>query len=662
VPRLHESALIGDVMYKIRRFLHVVVAVIALAAVVSSPAKASAAGPPVPLTAAALSNGWAIQRMVVNDMGAVVFTGGDFQGLADGIVFSSLSSYYRIANFGYEPPGTPGSAFVGFPGRHYGDLALNRAGDVVFSASLAACVPSYPGDPCLGSNPRVNGLFHYRDYQGRRIALEGDPVPGRGGYVFRSFDRIWLNAPGDTVFRSGIYNPASPSESYSGLFLYSNGRIQTVAVEGDPSPLIDVSSDRFALSLSDDDVVLFFSPRADAVYRFAGGVLSTVISSGVRVGPNEILRTFYAAVPNRNGDVVLHAPYGPDPSQQGIYLLGHDGDVVRILADGDPTPAGGQFALWAETTDRFGGRHQVPVGLSLKLNDAGEVLFATPVRQGTTSAGLFTYHRGEIGAIVVDGGARPDDATQSFGFSYQEIQYALNNTGLAAFSPARAGLFLALGRDVAAIALNGESTGPIESGEYSIDQFSTFVLNENRTVAFQASLCCGPYVQGIFVAKPRTPAVPNGGFEGADASGLPSQWTTWWVNFGEGDAAHYNSGGTDSYDWYSTLRLHVGPAGGAVFVVSDPTAVFPGATYMLECRMRFFFDDPADMTFFTIIQYDRDGATVGLNEVLGVAGDSRWSWEPKRLLIQAAPNAAFLRYRFGLMSSHEKYLDVDALQ
>jgi hypothetical protein len=78
--------------------------------------------------------------------------------------------------------------------------------------------------------------------------------------------------------------------------------------------------------------------------------------------------------------------------------------------------------------------------------------------------------------------------------------------------------------------------------------------------------------------------------------------------------------------------------------------------------MRFYFDDPADTTFFSIIQFDRDGAVVGFNEVLGVAGDSRWSWEPKRLLIQTVPNAAFLRYRFGLISPHEKYLDVDALR
>jgi hypothetical protein len=65
---------------------------------------------------------------------------------------------------------------------------------------------------------------------------------------------------------------------------------------------------------------------------------------------------------------------------------------------------------------------------------------------------------------------------------------------------------------------------------------------------------------------------------------------------------------------------------------------------------------------FTIVQYDSAGKEVGLDEVLGFTGDSYWSWSPMRLLIHTAPDAAFLRYRFGLVSSREEYLDVDALQ
>jgi hypothetical protein len=625
---------------------------------------------PVPLTAAALSNGWDIKKMALNDNGAVLFAGGDFQGMADGIVFSAPSRFYRIANLGYEPPGTPGLVYAGFPGRFFGDLALNKAEDVVFSASLVACDQA-DVDACVRVHPRVNALFHYRNYQGDRIVKEDDPVPGREGYFFRTFDRIWLNAPGDIVFKAGI-SRAGMSELHAGLFLYSKGLILTVAVEGDPT--IDLNSAKFSLAFSDAGEVLFFSPVANTVYRFSGGLLATVLAPGMAWsgGDEWRLETVYEAVPNRAGDVVFHGAFvisqTGHPTRQGVYLLRHDGTLDRILIDGDASPAGGRFVLVMETTDRFGGKHVVPISVPLKLNDDGMAVFAAPIPDGTslpqgpfsTPAGLFSYRRGGLAAIVVAGDPRPDDPSSGFGFAYPNIEFDVNNTGLVAFNPDGNGIFLALNGEVAALSVRGGSTGLQEGTEYSIGEFRSFLLNGARTVAFQASICCGPYVQGIFLARPRTPSVPNGGFEAVEG-GVPQNWSTWWTNFGTGDVAQYNSGGNDSYDWYSTMRMHVGAGGGAVFALSDPVTVSPVTAYMLESRMRFYFDY-GDTCFFTIIEYDSAGNQVGENEVLGYAGDSYWSWSPMRVLLHTAPNAAFLRYRFGLVSSREKYLDVDALQ
>ncbi len=623
-----------------------------------------ASSQPMSLTAAVVSNGWPIKRFVLNDTGAVVFAGGDFQGSADGIVFSAPSRFYRLANLGYEPPGSPGMVFAGFPGRYFGDLALNRAGDVVFSASMVACA-SYDLESCLRTSPRLNGLFRIHNDQGSRIVVEGDSVPDHPGYLFRSFDRIWLNTGSDIAFRGHVYDPAKPSESVAGLFVYSAGRLQTVAlVETTPRrPRTDVNSPGFELTIDDEANVVFFSPLAGAVCRYSGGVLSTVLSAGASLGPAETLTSLHEAVPNRNGDIAFHASFGPEPAQQGIYLMRRDGSIERLLADGDATPAGGRFALWREETDRFGYKHQVMVGTSLQLNDSGMVLFVTPVREGPTSAGLFSYRKGEISTVAADGDPRPDDPRQriSFGFQGQDISFLLNNNGMTAFNPAGAGIFLALDGKRAAVALNGGPTGPVEGTEYSIRELRSFSLNESGTVALQAPLCCGPYVEGIFLARLRPPAIPNGGFEGPGDFRLPQAWTTWWTNSGTGDASQYDSGGHDSFDWYSSLRLHVGPGGGSVFVLSDPTAVTPGTTYLLESRMRFFFDAAADTAYFTVIQFDSAGGVVGEDEVLGVAGDSLWTWEPKRLLIYTAPNAAFVRYRFGLISPHEKYLDVDYL-
>jgi hypothetical protein len=100
---------------------------------------AAAGTTPVPLTAAVLSNGWPIRSVAVNDAGAVVFAGGNFQGMADSIVFSAPSRFYRIATLGYEPPGAAGLVYAGFPADSSDGLALNNAGDIVFEAHIVEC-------------------------------------------------------------------------------------------------------------------------------------------------------------------------------------------------------------------------------------------------------------------------------------------------------------------------------------------------------------------------------------------------------------------------------------------------------------------------------------------------------------------------------------------
>jgi hypothetical protein len=654
-------------MYKTRFFIA------ALALVVSSASLAAASAPPVQLAAAALSNGWDIKKIAVNDNGAVVFAGGDFQGYADGLVFSAPSRFYRFATLGYEPPGTPGLVYAGFAGRYSGGLALNKAGDVVFSASLVACDQADLG-ACLQVHPRVNALFHYSDpqFKGDRIAMQGDPVPGRAGFTFHSFERVWVNEPGDAAFVAGVVSAGKPGEIRSGLFLYRKGSVQTVAVGGEEG--IDLDSPKFALAFSEAGDLFFFTPISGRVYRFVNGALSIRLQPGVRVGlAGEVITAIHEAVPNGNGLVAFHGSFGPNPEQQGIYLLGYGNDVMRVVADGDDAPGGGKFALWVQARDRFNNLHVYPVSVPLKLGGSGDVriAFSAPIRMGAaaedgpaTPAGLFMFNanHGTMGKVVRSGDPRPDIPSQGFGFYYSSIAFDLNDAGLVAFNPSGDGIFLALNGDVSALAARGGSTGLQDGTDYTIKEIGTFLLNGSRTVAFQASICCGAYVQGVFLAKPRTPPVPGGGFEAVTDSGLPQNWTTWWTNFGKGDVAQYNSGGHDSYDWYSVMRMHTGTGGGAVFALSDPVPVTPGTTYMLESRMRFYFDDPADRCFFTVVQLDASGAQVGESEVLGFAGDSYWTWQPMRVLLHAAPNAAFIRYRFGLISPREKYLDVDALQ
>jgi hypothetical protein len=615
-------------------------------------------GPPGELRIAAVSNGWDIKRFVLNDSNAVVFAGGDFQGLSDGIVHSWAGRLNRLAHLAYEPPGMPGTLYAGFPGRHSGDLALNQAGDVAFTASIVPCPGGLDLAECLAHYSRINGLFRIHNQQGSRIAVGEEPVPGREGLRLHTFDRIWLNESGDIAFKALVYRPNVSSRLTAGLFVSTGGRIITVAIEGDPE--IDLSSERLSLVFEDSGAIVFFSPVTGVVFRFQGEQLRRLLAPGVHLSDADTITSIHTAVPNRTGQVVFHASFGPAPIQQGIYLLNADGSIERVLADGDPVPGEGEFSLWSEETDRFGGRRTFPAILSLKLNDAGKVLFSCPVRAGTGSAALFAFDRGRLLQIVTDGDARPDVSGGRFEFSSREIEYALNNSGLVAFRPARDALFLAQEEKAAALSASGEQV-TIQGIEYSIGEVHSFILNNARTVAFHAPLCCGPQVAGILLARPRAAAVPNASFDLLGDFGLPAAWTTWWTNSGQGDAGHYYSAGKDAYYGDATLRLHVKPGGGSVFVLSDPAVALPEATYLLESRMRFYFDNAADTAYFTVLQFYSAGAIIAQDEVPARKGDSHWTWDAKSVLIRTLSNAAFLRYRFGLIAAGEKYLDVDAV-
>jgi len=65
---------------------------------------------------------------------------------------------------------------------------------------------------------------------------------------------------------------------------------------------------------------------------------------------------------------------------------------------------------------------------------------------------------------------------------------------------------------------------------------------------------------------------------------------------------------------------------------------------------------------FTVLQYDADGNEIAINELDGIAGDNYWTWKQKTHSIYTRPDAATIRIRFGLISSTESYLDVDALK
>lgn len=124
----------------------------------------------------------------------------------------------------------------------------------------------------------------------------------------------------------------------------------------------------------------------------------------------------------------------------------------------------------------------------------------------------------------------------------------------------------------------------------------------------------------------------------------------------------YASGGHDAFAGDSVLRLHVKPGGGSTFLLSDPIPIPQNAIGLLTSRLRYNLASPSDAVYFSATQYDTLGNPLDFDEVEGVAGDNHWTWVSKELLIYPARGATSVRIRFGLISSEESYLDVDAVQ
>jgi hypothetical protein len=97
-------------------------------------------------------------------------------------------------------------------------------------------------------------------------------------------------------------------------------------------------------------------------------------------------------------------------------------------------------------------------------------------------------------------------------------------------------------------------------------------------------------------------------------------------------------------------------------VLSDPREVLPDTDYVVTVPVRFYFQSPDENGFVTLIQYDRDGHEIALDEIRLIRGQSLWTWESQILTIRTRPDAALVRMRLGLSAPIEAYLDVDGIQ
>jgi hypothetical protein len=179
-------------------------------------------------------------RADINNAGAIAFTGivdtkigpGAAAGLGEGIFVVDKSN--RITDVAKPGDVAPGGSTFDFAQ----NPTINDHGDVAFGAHIA-------GDPVISLNQKLpDAIFaaesiYVRDGASGKItsiAHQGDAIPASagGGTFAYAFGPV-INNAGDVLF-VGAIKPDDPSGSHLGLFLYSKGKLVSVARPGNALP------------------------------------------------------------------------------------------------------------------------------------------------------------------------------------------------------------------------------------------------------------------------------------------------------------------------------------------------------------------------------------------------------------------------------------------
>jgi len=237
----------------------------------------------------------------MNDVGAVVFNASGSLG-QDSIVRSSGGTLTNVVGSGETSP--DGGTFGGFA-----SPAINHVGHIVFPGWLtnggaglylwkngvlsslgSGDLVAATDDPSINDAddvaffsqpyPAPYGIYLYTNGNMIPIALDGDPAPGGDYYSLPYADTTFgpiLNNQGDVVFSAFL---AGGGEA---TYLYSQGVVTRIAGPGDPTPDGDTFADTYLAWINDAGSIVFSAGTYSGdygVYEYAGGNLITVAHAG----------------------------------------------------------------------------------------------------------------------------------------------------------------------------------------------------------------------------------------------------------------------------------------------------------------------------------------------------------------------------------------------
>lgn len=303
---------------------------------------------------------------------------------------------------------------------------VNRKGQVAFFATLLRGAAG-------------EGLFLASGRRITKLALEGDAVPGVGTLSgFGKHPIPALNESGAVAFAAAVVG----GKTVEGIFLSFRGRLQPVALSGGLAPGVPAGTlaNLEAPALNDRGDVAFLATvrrgreSVEALYLRSGGKLRKVVAQGDPAPAGGTFAGFGAPALNNKGLVAFGAAVEGRAVPGGIFVA--EGNRIRMLVGaGDDTPIGGIFSKFAER---------------VSMNDAGVVSFNAVLKDAPSAGAIFLIDGGTpSGAAPTRVVARGDAAPGGGTFSYFGLWPALNAAGAVAFAasveggPSPVGIFLA---------------------------------------------------------------------------------------------------------------------------------------------------------------------------------------------------------------------------
>ena len=309
----------------------------------------------------------------------------------------------RVVVTGQPAPG--GGAFDRFSVESLPIVApVNDKGQVAFFATV---VRGRAGEGFfLASGTRIT-----------RVVADGDPVPGGG--VFSGFGRHpipALNNSGELAFAAAI----SGARAVEGIFVASPRRVRVVALAGATAPGIPSGTlagvDVPAINDRGDVAYLASVRRGreslEAIYLHAGGRTRKVVAQGDPAPAGGTFAAFGPPSLNGSGIVAFGAVVEGRAAPGGVFLA--KGDAVRmVVGAGDETPDGGIFAKFSER---------------VALNAAGAVAFTAILKNAPIRGAIYVIDD-RLRRVVGLGDAAPGGGV----FSHFGLWPSLSATGTVGF-------------------------------------------------------------------------------------------------------------------------------------------------------------------------------------------------------------------------------------